>query len=170
MMYSRIPRRPPVQKPVGMPSYRQSVTPPPNYSGNVFSNDTVFPDSTDLPRDPLGEARPRFDDLPAVSGLATRRGDLPPEPSSLSDISNETTPPTNPPVAVAQPDPTALRAVGPSLLDRSHFPLGHGLGQEEILILGLMLLLLYEDRSSSDGEENDLFLTLLLLGALLFCG
>lgn len=170
MMYSRIPRRPPVQKPVGMPSYRQSVTPPPNYSGNVFSNDTVFPDSTDLPRDPLGEARPRFDGLPAVSGLTNRRGDLPPEDAPTTDTAPDAATSVDPPMAVAHPEPTVARSVGPPLFDHSHFPLGHGLGPDEIFILGLMLLLLYEDRSSSEGEENDLFLTLLLLGALLFCG
>ena len=58
-MYSRIPRQPP--RPAGVPSYRQRVTPPPNYSGNAFPAE---PDPDD--------ARPRFDGLPTVSNLPAR--------------------------------------------------------------------------------------------------
>ena len=58
-MYSRIPRQPP--RPAGVPSYRQRVTPPPNYSGNAFPAE---PDPDD--------ARPRFDGLPTVSTLPAR--------------------------------------------------------------------------------------------------
>ena len=71
-MYSRIPRQPP--RPAGVPSYRQRVTPPPNYSGNAFPAE---PDPDD--------ARPRFDGLPTVSTLPAR--DMPPaseEPVSAS--------------------------------------------------------------------------------------
>ena len=39
-MYSRIPRQPP--RPAGVPSYRQRVTPPPNYSGNAFPAETYW--------------------------------------------------------------------------------------------------------------------------------
>lgn len=72
-MYSRIPRQPP--RPAGVPSYRQRVTPPPNYSGNAFPAE---PDPDD--------ARPRFDGLPTVSTLPAR--DMPPasvEPVSASE-------------------------------------------------------------------------------------
>ncbi len=50
-----------------------------------------------------------------------------------------------------------------TLMER--FPFGHGFGFEELLLLGLMLLLLHE----GDGE-GDLGETLVLLGILLLCG
>ena len=58
----------------------------------------------------------------------------------------------------------------PSLFSHTHFPLGHGLGQEELLILGLLLFLLHEDGAEGKSGDNDLAETLLLLGILLFCG
>ncbi len=165
-MYSRIPRQPP--RPVGVPSYRRQVTPPPNYSGNAFPA-APAPDG----------ARPRFDELPTLSTLPAR--DMPPapeepiqpeEPVSESDRSDragdsagENIPPSAPPA------PDVPGAALPGFL---HFPFGHGLGQEELLLLGLMLLLLYEGRAAGgdsgvDGD-GDLFLTLTLLGFLLVCG
>ena len=53
------------------------------------------------------------------------------------------------------------------LLLGQHFPFGHGLGYEELLILGLILCLL---REGGDHGEDDLSVTVLLLGALLFLG
>ena len=42
--------------------------------------------------------------------------------------------------------------------------------QEELLLLGLILLLLYEGRAGGGDADSDLFLTLTLLGFLLVCG
>lgn len=64
--------------------------------------------------------------------------------------------------------PTRGSAEAGPLFQSAHFPLGHGLGQEELWILGLILLLLHEDPSA--GDHNDLWETLLLLGVLLLCG
>lgn len=155
-MYSRIPRQPP--RPAGVPSYRQRVTPPPNYSGNAFPAE---PDPDD--------ARPRFDGLPTVSTLPAR--DMPPaseEPVSAppqesgADCSASASADNIP-----APSPDAPRFTLPDL---SHFPFGHGLGQEELLLLGLILLLLYEGRAGGGDTDSDLFLTLTLLGFLLVCG
>lgn len=55
-----------------------------------------------------------------------------------------------------------------SLLSGNHFPFGHGLGYEELLLLGLMLFLMHEGEESD--AEDDRTLPLLLLGALLFMG
>lgn len=171
-MYSRIPRQPP--RPVGVPSkpasgqtvYRRAVTPPPNYSGNMFSPDGVFPDGSPLSAATAGDLRPHFDGLPSVSGLSARGADRPPE-------EEPTEPPASVPSADTAPVAEATEPVpaSPVLLDRAHFPLGHGLGEEELLLLGLILFLLHEDRSAppTDGD-NDLFLTILILGFLLFCG
>ena len=142
-MYSRIPRQPP--RPAGVPSYRQRVTPPPNYSGNAFPAE---PDPDD--------ARPRFDGLPTVSTLPAR--DMPPASEEPVSASAQEIP---------APSPDAPRFALPDL---SHFPFGHGLGQEELLLLGLILLLLYEGRAGGGDADSDLFLTLTLLGFLLVCG
>lgn len=172
-MYSRIPRQPP--RPTGMPSrptsgqtvYRRAVTPPPNYSGHMFAPDGVFPDGLEPAPAPLSEARPRFDDLPSVSGLPVRGGDLPPE----REPDGRQEPPPTPDATTASPPGEDTAPASPVLLDRAHFPLGHGLGEEELLLLGLILFLLHEDRSSPPSSgDNDLFLTLLILGFLLFCG
>ncbi len=55
-----------------------------------------------------------------------------------------------------------------SLLSGNHFPFGHGLGYEELLLLGLILFLMREGEESD--AEDDRTLPLLLLGALLFMG
>lgn len=166
-MYSRVPRQPP--RPTGLPSYRRSVTPPPNYSGNAFPQG-----------EPSDDARPRFDGLPTVSNLPVR--DIPPAAtretgmpgSDGEDRSAETMQPETEagPETVSDKTDTAETPVSGTLLNRAHFPLGHGLGQEELLLLGLIVLLLHEDRAGGGGDsaDNDLFLTLILLGFLLFCG
>lgn len=168
-MYSRIPRQPPGSLPPGMPSYRSRVTLPPNYSGNVFSRETPAQEPAE-PR-PTAEVRPRFDGLPAVSNLPSRTADLPdgdmPDtderiPGTAEEEQVET-------VAVSA-RPTEAAVHSSIFLDRAHFPLGHGLGEEELLLLGLILLLLHEDGGISSEGENDLLLTVLLLGFLLFCG
>lgn len=69
---------------------------------------------------------------------------------------------------------SAASAVRPSsrgwfpLFDASRFPFGHGIGLEELLLLGLILFLLHE---CGDGEERgDLDETVVLLGLLLLLG
>ena len=120
-MYSRIPRQPP--RPAGVPSYRQRVTPPPNYSGNAFPAE---PDPDD--------ARPRFDGLPTVSTLPAR--DMPPaseEPVSASAQESDADCSASASADnIPAPSPDAPRFALPDL---SHFPFGHGLGQEELLLL-----------------------------------
>lgn len=168
-MYSRIPRQPPGSLPTGMPSYRSRVTLPPNYSGNVFPRETPAQEPAE-PR-PTAEVRPRFDDLPAVSNLPSRAADLP--DGEVPDTGEHILDKAEEEQAEVDSVParsTDVPAHSPILLDRTHFPLGHGLGEEELLLLGLILLLLHEDGGTSSEGENDLFLTVLLLGFLLFCG
>ena len=51
-------------------------------------------------------------------------------------------------------------------LSSKHFPFGHGLGYEELLLLGLILLL----SGNEDGGVQELNISQLILTALLFCG
>lgn len=51
-------------------------------------------------------------------------------------------------------------------LSSKHFPFGHGLGYEELLLLGLILLL----SGNEEGGAQELNISQLILTALLFCG
>ena len=67
----------------------------------------------------------------------------------------------------ATAQPTALpRPRG--LFDLAHFPFGHGIGWEELLIIGLIWFLLRE--STACEERGDLDETVILLGLLLLLG
>jgi len=176
-------------------AYRQTVRVPPNYSGHAFRDgeertpEQAMGGVSHRDRPPRREEppTPRFDGLPQVSTLG-QRGD-PPIARELPRVGQD-----EPPLpcvasdggcpcgAACLPAPqidgredrrdslceeTEVRcgeggALG-GLMER--FPFGHGFGFEELLLLGLMLLLLHE----GDGE-GDLGETLVLLGILLLCG
>ena len=76
--------------------------------------------------------------------------------------------PTSVPVGAA-----AYGGVNPStqtsLFNLSRFPFGHGIGWEEILILGLIWLLLHEN-AVCGRDRGDLDETVILLGLLLLLG
>ncbi|MBQ3507195.1 MAG: hypothetical protein IJA91_01490 [Clostridia bacterium] len=165
-----------VHRPGGrIPSYRQPDRPkmqvPANYSGHAIVDGEERPLgipqepvtdmlSTELP---IGETpTPRFDGLPRVSelGAASRRSTTVPIPAGFEESETD-------PVAVVSTvaPPTPRKA---SLFDLSHFPFGHGIGWEELLILGLILFFLHE---STDCEDRgDLDETVILLGLLLLLG
>lgn len=165
------------------PAYRRAVRVPPNYSGHAFrdgearSPEQIMSGESHRDRPPRGEdlPTPRFDDLPRVSTLGHRE----PTPPPLQMDSNERDDRPSSPLIREEdqphredrlPVPACHGAEGKTdegALSRimEHFPFGHGFGFEELLLLGLMLLLLHE------GEEGgDLGETLVLLGVLLLCG
>ncbi len=167
------PRTTPRSAPVGTPSYRQRVHVPPNYSGlAIVDGEERLPGThlsddppvTESPSDALPDNRdfgqvsppePRFDDLEQVSDLSRRDSRLLPVLHSAAED--------------ALPPPRA-----PGFLDLAHFPFGHGIGAEEWLLIGLILLVLHEaggdrrdrhDRSDhGDLDETVILLALLLLG------
>ena len=134
-----------IRVPPREPSYRpHHLRVPSNYSGNAFrGEETVEPMSAE-------SAHPHFEDLPRVSNLPAT---VPIEP------------PAEAPREEPSPDVVPALTGERSLFDGTHFPFGHGLGYEELLLLGLMVLLIKE----GDGE-GDTYETLLLLGVLLLCG
>ncbi len=175
------------------PSYRQRVRVPSNYSGHAIVDGLARtydpPADTTQPSDPppppyTGPASPYFDDLPRVSelGASGRRPlSLPLPYEAISDDEEPRTPAEEiaepyedaPPAEdMAAESPAApLAAPGPArgLFDPSHFPFGHGIGSDELILLGLIALLLYEN-TRSGGGRGDLDETVLLLGILLLCG
>ncbi len=151
-----------------LPSYRQRVRVPVNYSGNAI---------VDGEARPLGAVGERQEELQYVAdrrpGEASNPSDATPHFEGLPYIgapsrSEKDTVPAGDETAepaetaeTAEPEMPPKRLFGPD-----HFPFGHGMGSDEWLLLGLMFFLL----GSSDGERGDLDETLLLLGILLFCG
>ncbi|MBP3376450.1 MAG: hypothetical protein J6L83_06760 [Clostridia bacterium] len=143
------------------PNNRNGVKIPENYSGNAFGRQSQF---SDMPP-PMRTQVPRHD---------VPRADLPPdeirddEPTYNEGAALET-------AAVEKDQSTEpSRAIGASLFSSllprgnlsSHFPFGHGIGSEELLILAVMLMVFLSGNDS--GEVDSEFL--LLLGLLLFAG
>ena len=165
-MYSRMPKRPYVStssSPATKGSERerftdrQGVYVPPNYSGTAIGMES--------------QPTPHFEDLPQVSNLPQPTAEVetptPPQTDALpprADTPHESLPALATPTLV-QKNESFLGG----LLNSTHFPFGHGLGFEELFLLGLLLFLMHEDKDTSH-EDSDLPLTLLLVGALLFCG
>ena len=143
-MYSRMPD-PLVSgsRPVGGNRPR-GVYVPPNYSGTALGQESSpVPDF---------EALPKVSNLPKASSEALPDRDaLIPSHGEAAELSSHHSEGEN-------------RA---ALHGGNSFPFGHGLGYEELFLLGLLLFLRKE---SSPEADDDLNLTLLLVGALLFCG
>lgn len=175
-----------VQESLGRsPSYRQPDRPrmqvPPNYSGNAIV------DGEERPLGQLSEAEvpvaaelagegpiPTFSHVPRVSELGAPARPRPEEGMTLPETPDEPpkAPPLAPTVALAADIEAAAIPVAarpsPPLFDLSRFPFGHGLGLEELLILGLILFLLHENNECPD--RGDLDETVILLGLLLLLG
>lgn len=172
------------------PAYRQPDRPrmqvPPNYSGHAIVDGEERPLGQIAEAEPAPESvpaegpTPRFDDLPRVSDLGDRR--RPPArtlPATFEESVGEAEreEPSVPPDAVpavpaaATPLPTAPTAPTSAprgVFDLSRFPFGHGIGFEELLILGLILFLLHESGECED--RGDIDETVILLGLLLLLG
>ena len=156
-------------------SARDRVRIPENYSGNAFSNDprADMPPPVRIPRgydappqkekhvpaDYGGEIIPQADDVPQEE-LETQ---IIPRDNADEDKNDEDVATS----ARAKRAPSIFDSVLPPIksLDRS-FPFGHGIGSEELLILGLMMLVYLSD--SEKGHFDHEFM--ILLGLLLFAG
>ena len=148
-MYSRMPSTPPWGGSTGPrePSYRRTHTVPPNYSGIAFG-----PDGDAVPCPLRGEGRPNDAEGNAAS---CPQGET---PAALADVAAETEGSTATAVAVTSHG-NSPAAGG----ERSSF-LDHGIGYEELLILGLMVFLMNECDGEGDFKETLILLGLLLLG------
>ena len=164
------------------PAYRQPDRPrmqvPVNYSGHAIVDGEERPLGSMAEPDPPVDVltrdapTPYFDDLPRVSDLADshRRSTVLTIPAAFEESHEEASAPIADSVEDTKPTVTSVAASSakPSLFDLTHFPFGHGIGFEEILILGLILFLLHE---SADCEDRgDLDETVILLGLLLLLG
>lgn len=150
---------------------RQRVKVPENYSGHAFTGNG---DYSDMPP-PLRQMPSKSDlpprDLPKEDNIAF---DLPKEEFSaendetlkseaLTLISNEKN--RDDPTYKGEKASLISHLLPPSGMS-SHFPFGHGIGSEELLIMGAMLLV-YLHGNECGEHDNDF---LILLALLLFSG
>lgn len=122
---------------------------PVNYVGTAFNSDgTPAPvyssaeESRDLPPEEI---------TPSAEAPAKRQSEESGDPAPTRNTLRET-----------------LSHLGKSIGGSKSFPFGHGIGFEELLLIGLILFLSDGDGSECDAEEQDI--TRLILTALLFCG
>ncbi len=144
---------------------------PENYSGNAFSAHSPY---SDMPP-PTRTSQPRSDIPPETVEADTRAafgqdaGQTSVQTERLEEtFANEKKDDAHSPVGTAPSFPAS--SIFSSLLPRSdlskHFPFGHGIGSEELLILAVMLMVFLS--GNEKGEVDSEFL--LLLGLLLFAG
>ena len=137
----------------------RSIKLPENYSGNAFSNHSPY------------------SDMPPPTRATQPRGDVPFEPPLHQEIEsvNEHTIETfaeeerdegGSNVSKSLPASSIFSSLLPRTDLSRHFPFGHGIGSEELLILAVMLMVFLS--GNEKGEVDSEFL--LLLGLLLFAG
>ena len=166
-MYSRFNdgQKPPEPRlPAHLPSYRQRVRVPPGYRGlAVVEGSETLPANKDFGYAGASEShvegleRLALAQGAEVLGDRERAGEGERAEVVASSLPAEGSSPS------AAPPPARREGC---LLDLSHFPFGHGLGTEEWLLIGLILLLLRE----AGPDRGDLDETVILLGLLLLGG
>ena len=125
---------------------------PDNYSGNAFGGQNYYFHQSDSP--------------PVDSYKAPEN----PPDSTQKEIAERQIPEEKPETVTAinplpkEKNDTLLSSLFPSKSLKNHFPFGHGIGSEEILILGIMSLIFFSDDKEPDGE------LIMLLALLLFAG
>ena len=146
---------------------RQKVDLPENYGGSAFSSSGYY---NDMPP-PARQTPPKNDaasehvnpNLPQryVDDVPDRRD----EPlHNADDRDGEMRDGENEPSKARAT--SLLSSLVPSINSSSHFPFGHGIGGEELLILGIMLLVYLS--GVENGKTDNEFI--LLLALLLFAG
>lgn len=125
---------------------------------NALMND---PYVTEEPHAPIGEEFFRENGQPEVDEEPQPQHDTP----TLDPSDREEAEGGQPTTKERRPS-SLLSAFLPPAASSSHFPFGHGLGSEELLILAIMLLILLSGNEKGESDNE----ALLLLGFLLFAG
>ena len=146
-------------------SDRNGVKLPENYSGNAFVRQSPY---SEMPP-PLRTQAVRHDYTPISD---THEFDVPPEEAGYDNIpfqydekEEEKTRETNDERRDDSP-PSIFSSLLPKGALSSHFPFGHGIGSEELLILAVMLMVFLSGNESGELDSE----LILLLGLLLFAG
>ncbi len=147
---------------------RSGMKLPENYSGSAFSQQPIYnempPPTRTMPqRYQTSAFEPPISDIPKSEII---RENAPPSDIYEEPIYNEEYEEQN----KEQPSAPVATSIFSSLLPKGglgdHFPFGHGIGSEELLILAVMLMVFLSGNES--GEIDSEFI--LLLGLLLFAG
>lgn len=151
------------------PNTRRDIHVPENYGGNAFKNNIytdIVPPADDIPNSDITDIAdnapisPPLTDVPTTVSHSQKLS--PQLPVNLSDSSQVFSTQESPRSAQG----SIFSSLLPSVTSSHHFPFGHGIGSEELFILGMMLLIYM---SPNDTGEVDSEL-LLLLCILLFSG
>ncbi len=151
---------------------------PPGYRGNAIVNGeerplgqapAQVPGTTVSGReDAVADMRPRFESLPRVMPSPTFISSD--EPTERITYEEDTIEERQENASTDLPNEPSIESARGALFGSTHFPFGHGLGVEELLLVGLIVLLLHEDHATDGPGRGDLDETILLLGLLLFGG
>ena len=125
---------------------------PDNYSGNAFGTQNYYFNQNDTPPDTYKKMPENPPDI-AKREIVERQNS-----EEKAEVTSAILP-----TEKAKSD-TLLSSLFPSKSLKNHFPFGHGIGSEEILILGIMSLIFFSDDKEPDGE------LIMLLALLLFAG
>ena len=142
-MYTRVPDRNGATNKIKIPD---------NYSGHAFQSQNYYSPPPEIRKESIvDEAQiPRLPEKSNIEESHAEREDFP-EKAEEKEATRE------------RPD-SLLSSLFPSKSLKNHFPFGHGIGSEEILILGIMSLIFFSDDKEPDGE------LIMLLALLLFAG
>ncbi len=146
-------------------SHRHGMKLPENYSGSAFSHQSPYSEMPP-PARMHGQRSEQFQgDIAPSRDVPSEeiRHDLIPPFYERNEDDNER---NNEETQAVSADPSIFSALLPKADLSSHFPFGHGIGGEELLILAVMLMVFLSGNES--GEVDSEFL--LLLGLLLFAG
>ncbi len=127
------------------PKAKETVNVPENYSGNAFRNNIYTDIVPEIPYEP----EPQIKEESTAAVL----------PTVIETVAEERPQKDNTPRSI-------FSSLLPNFSSSSKFPFGHGIGSEELFILGIMLLI-YTAGDSDQPMDSEL---LLLLCILLFSG
>ena len=153
---------------------------PENYRGNAFGASGEYTDMPSPVRLPRAEYDLPPEEFRESNSLRTDNAVSQRDPAfsqydnNASNAEKSLSPPADRSVIAHTPRSATDDPASPSLLSAllhqtnssAHFPFGHGIGTEELLILGIMLLVF--THGSKLGEYDNTFI--LLLALLLFSG
>lgn len=152
------------------PSSRRDIHVPENYGGNAFKNNIytdIVPPAEDITSSTPADIADNSQTIPprtvAPPPLSYTQKLSPQLPIQLTDSTQAQGSDAK---AHSTTQSSIFSSLLPSVTSSRHFPFGHGIGSEELFILGIMLLIYM---SGNDADEVDSEL-LLLLCILLFSG
>jgi hypothetical protein len=133
---------------------------PENYSGNAFNRFSTYADMPPPTKTPINKV-----ESSQTKDESYETGGYSPSETLLEGAHNET---SQIPRGEAHEEKrgSLLSSLLPDFDLSRHFPFGHGIGSEEILILAVMLIVFVSGNERGEVDSE----LLLLLGLLLFAG